>query len=267
MTAGLLRGRDHTALGSIGELADERAAAAISRGGALKSYAYTDANEDAALFCCGARGVLVAVADGHGGSDAAERVLVHLRDRRAREWSEGGGYDRDRWYHEIIGTLVELNDAVLTAQTPERRSRTTLALGLARPEEGLLVTASIGDSHVFRVGDAGAVDVGWPRARPSIFLGQGALTASTLAREARVEIASLAEVTAVAVVTDGFSERNIGVTDPETAVAAAVEAAGAVPSAERSGALARLLVEAALEAQRESGAGDSATASAMWLAR
>ena len=106
MRTQLLCGREHTALGAIGNADGERAAAAISRGGALKTYAYTDANEDAALFAIGSRGTLVAVTDGHAGTEAAEHALLHLRDAFAPGWTGGPGYEGERWYHEVVGALV-----------------------------------------------------------------------------------------------------------------------------------------------------------------
>ncbi|MDX1648907.1 MAG: hypothetical protein R3263_03550, partial [Myxococcota bacterium] len=67
MRSAILRGRDHHHLGAVDVVSEGPAAAAISMGGAPKSYAHTDPNEDAAAFALGASGRLVAVADGHRG--------------------------------------------------------------------------------------------------------------------------------------------------------------------------------------------------------
>ena len=87
MRSALLRGRDHTRLGITAAVAEGRAAIALSRGGAPKSYRYRDPNEDAALFVEGEGGILLAVADGHGGCDAAETAVEKLLARFAPAWT------------------------------------------------------------------------------------------------------------------------------------------------------------------------------------
>ncbi len=74
----LLRGRDHTRLGAIEVVAEGVLAIALSVGGFRKSYRHTDPNEDAAAFACGEGGLVVAVADGHGGAVASEAALERL---------------------------------------------------------------------------------------------------------------------------------------------------------------------------------------------
>ena len=87
MRSALLRGRDHTRIGITAAVAEGRAAIAISRGGAAKAYRYRDPNEDTALFAQGEGGVLLAVADGHGGCQAAEVVTDKLLASFASEWT------------------------------------------------------------------------------------------------------------------------------------------------------------------------------------
>ena len=88
MRSALLRGRDHTRLGITAAVAEGRAAIALSRGGAPKSYRHRDPNEDAALFAEGEGGILLAVADGHGGCDAAETAVERLLARFAPAWTD-----------------------------------------------------------------------------------------------------------------------------------------------------------------------------------
>jgi hypothetical protein len=85
----LLAGRDFADVGAVGEAAADRIAVALSRGGAEKRYEYTDPNEDVALAASGRHGVLVAVADGHWGSRAAEIAVAQLRDGHAVEFLDG----------------------------------------------------------------------------------------------------------------------------------------------------------------------------------
>ena len=87
MRQALLRGRDHLELGAIGVVSEGAVAIAISKGGALKNYQHTDPNEDAAAFAVGAGGILVAVADGHNGSEGAEIALEHLLGDCASAWT------------------------------------------------------------------------------------------------------------------------------------------------------------------------------------
>ncbi len=252
----------------MGELADaamERAAVAISRGGAPKTYAYTDPNEDAALCAVGASGLLVAVADGHSGHEASENALLHLLETNAAAWTEGKGHDAHAWFQHVLMALVEINDVVLDLQRDGRGARTTLSLGVARPEQDQLVTASIGDSHLFRVDDTGARDLAPPRARGGPFLGSKRLTPSELERRAHIDVLPLAETRAIAAVTDGLSERRIGLADPAAAVAEAARSAEAASPGQRAPVLARDVVERALEAHRRNDSGDNVAAAVAWL--
>jgi len=263
MNVFLLRGREHVALGAVGEAGDEAVAAAITRGGAPKPYGHTDPNEDAALAMRGARGALVAVADGHWGHRGAECALEALQ-ATAREWLEGPIRGSDAWYQLALAALVEANDAVLAGQEGEARARTTLSFALARPAEDLLVFAALGDSHLFVVDAIVAVEI--PRPRRSLFLGAGALRASVAEKHAQVGVQALDRPLAIVAATDGLSERAIGVADPAGAVHAAVAAAQGDRPGQRAAAAARGIVEAALGAHREQDAGDNVAVAIAWLA-
>ncbi|TFG94511.1 MAG: hypothetical protein E4H11_06630, partial [Myxococcales bacterium] len=88
MRSGLLRGHEHTKIGAVATLAEGRCAIALSRGGYAKGYAHRDPNEDAAAFAFGTDGTLVAVADGHGGHEAAAHAVTVLLTRFAEAWTD-----------------------------------------------------------------------------------------------------------------------------------------------------------------------------------
>ena len=266
MKAVLLAGREHGEVGAVGERALDRVAVALSRGGAEKRYDYTDPNEDVALAAEGSRGVLVAVADGHWGHRAAEVALVHLRDAHLEAWLDGAERSSESWYQEVLHALVSANDAVLAAHTASENPRTTLALALARPEEGLLITASVGDSHLFVAGEMQVIERLSPQ-HQSRFLGHEPRKASQLARELRIEVQPLGDARALLAVTDGISERGIGVDDPREAVKSAVASADTAAASARASVAARALVDAALAAHRKNDAGDNIAVAVAWLAR
>ena len=231
MRAALLRGRDHVALGAHGAIAEANVAIAISRGGYAKQYAYVDANEDAAAFATGERGVLLAVADGHSGFEAAEVALEHLLEHPAPHWTEGSGppASLEAWRRHA---LAALNDAALQISGERRegsRSRTTLTLALADGVARRCHYAAIGDSHLFAV-YAGVVREVAPAGKSGAFLGDPAVT-EKLAEYVRLGVFSLTGIRALVLATDGLSEEGIGVADPARAVQEARLSAGEQPAA------------------------------------
>lgn len=262
MKALLLRGREHPALDAVGAGGADEVAAAITRGGAAKPYPHTDPNEDAALVIAGARGSLVAVADGHWGHRGAEAALEALL-ATAGEWLDGPPLDADGWRQAVLRALVHANGAVLAEQHEKARARTTLSFALVRPAENLLVHASLGDSHLFVVDAIVAAEI--PRPRKSVFLGAGPLRAAEVEKHARVGVQPLDRPLAIVAATDGLSERAIGVDDPAGAVFAAVAAAEAQPPGRRAAAAARGVVDTALAAHHANGAGDNVAIAVAWL--
>jgi hypothetical protein len=258
----LLRGREYPALDAIGEGGADGVAAAITRGGAAKPYPHTDPNEDAALALAGARGSLVAVADGHWGYRGAESALEALLST-AGDWLDGPPLDADAWRQAALRALVHANGAVLAEQHEKSRARTTLSFALARPADDLLVYGALGDSHLFVVDTIVAAEI--PRPRKTLFLGAGPLRASVAEKHARIGVQALDRPLAIVAATDGLSERAIGVADPAGAVFAAVAAAEPQPPARRAAAAARGVVEAALAAHRAHGAGDNVAVACAWL--
>jgi len=259
----LLRGRDCVEIGAVVESRGDEIAVALSRGGAPKRYQYVDPNEDAALAARGARGTLVAVADGHWGHRAAERALDALL-AEAAEWIDGAARGPDAWYQTALAALVSINDAVLAARHGDERSRTTLCFALARPVENLLVHASLGDSHLFVVDRLVASEI--PHPTKPTFVGARPLRAFEAEQVGRIGVQPLDAPLAIVAATDGLSEAGIGVLDPAGAAYAAVAAASDEARDARALATARGIVEAALAAHRENAAGDNVAVSAAWIA-
>jgi serine/threonine protein phosphatase PrpC len=260
-------------LGSVAAEAEGPAALALSRGGAAKAYAYTDPNEDAALFATGPGGTLLAVADGHDGFAASELALDHLLHQPAAQWTAAGALDPASWERHALAALLDANEAIRreVADSPTPRSCTTLCLAVVRPAQGHLLYATMGDSHLFAARRDGVLDLG-ARSDPhtrrrlgSYFLGWGGETGDSLRGKCGIGVETLAGCRAVLLATDGLSERHVGVADPAATVASCVaDAARAAPEL-RALEAARGLVDAALAAHARRGAGDNVASSVAWL--
>jgi len=142
MRAITLLGRHWPELGPLAlvEL-DDGGALALSRGAVPKSYAHKDPNEDAALLVRLPTGVLLAVADGFNGFDAAELAIerVHAAAEALVAAADGEAFRAQ---------ILDLLDDVRGRLTPGSESRACLvvaALSGARVE-----LASFGDAFAFR---------------------------------------------------------------------------------------------------------------------
>jgi serine/threonine protein phosphatase PrpC len=268
MRTALLRGREHTVLGGVSVVAEGPAAIAISRGGAPKTYAYRDPNEDAVAFATSPRGTAIAVADGHSGHRASEVTLERLLEAHAAHWLEADASAlRLGWTDDIADVLFDLNNAVLSSggRGGGQSTRTTLAVAVARPEEDLLAFFSMGDSHIFAVGSGKVTELAAPDGPRIAFLGHPTDDRSRLRDKYRAGVASLADSRALVLATDGISEPGIGLADPVATIAAcAAESARDQPDLRPIG-VARGLVEQALRAQREQRAGDNVAAAVAWI--
>jgi serine/threonine protein phosphatase PrpC len=266
MRSALLRGSEHTKLGAIAALAEGRCAIALSRGGFAKGYRHRDPNEDAAAFALGPEGVLLAVADGHGGCEAAELAVARLletfgdavtgADPLAPRWREAAGLAIARIHAEIV-------ERGARGGNPE--ARTTLVLAVARPGEDLLAVASIGDSHAFVAGPARAEDLA-ARDDPPAYLGSPSLDPAEILARAATSTVPLAGARAVALATDGLTEQGNGVAAPALAVIEALDRAGSARPELRPLEAARSLVESALASHRRQRSGDNVAAAVMILA-
>ena len=266
MRSGLLRGREHVKLGAVAALAEGRCAIALSRGGFAKGYEHRDPNEDAAAFAFGAGGALLAVADGHGGHQAAELAVAALLSRFAEAWTDGGPLGAE-WLAQARGALQLLHTEIVGSGSrggnPD--ARTTLALALARPGEELLLFASVGDSHVFAAGATGAADLAHPGDGRTAYLGSPSLEPQELAARAVIGSAPLAGTHALALATDGLSEQGIGVAAPEAAVLEVLARAERASPELRPLEAARGIVDCALASHRRQRSGDNIAAAVLSL--
>jgi serine/threonine protein phosphatase PrpC len=264
-----LKGCDHLELGAIETRAEAAAAVALSIGGAKKAYSHTDPNEDGALFALGDGGALLAVVDGHGGTDAADTVLGHLLDHWAPRWIAADSRLSGAWQSEALAALVAANEAITkqAADGGRRHSRTTLALAVVRPAEGFLFFLSIGDSHVYQVRRDAAHDLACELSPTGegFFLGVERETEDSLREKCVIGAETLVGVRAVVLASDGLSERQIGVDDPDVTVAEVVQQACGAPLALRALETARGVVQAALEAHRRQPSGDNVATAVLWL--
>jgi hypothetical protein len=136
-----------------------------------------------------------------------------------------------------------------------------------RPDEGVLVHASAGDSHIFRVRNEATTDLGWASLgrKRSYFLGYGAETREREQEKSIVGVERLESTLAIVLATDGLSERGVGVADPAAAVHAAVEASREDEPELRPLGICKRVTHAAMEAQRTQGAGDNVACAVLWL--
>lgn len=260
-----LRGPDHPTLGGIAVVAEGPAAIALSRGGAPKRYAHREPNEDSAGFAWSDWGVVLAVADGHGGSRAACLAVERVLEHHAPRWLVRAPIALDsRFASEASAVVRDAHEQIL-ADVETGGARTTLAVALARPREGWLGLISIGDSLLFTSGDAGARALGGSREAAPVFLGTSRLDAAELFAATWVDVRALRGERAVVLASDGFSQPGIGVDDAEAAVRQATSQAARAESELRPLALARGLVSRALEAQRSQRAGDNVATAVVYL--
>jgi len=266
-TIAILRGSESQISGGVSVVSEASAAISLSQGGFKKRYSHTDPNEDAAAFALGEAGVLLAVADGHNGCDAAETAIDELMLRAGAILTSDRNTSDDWWKKTFMETIGAIQTTLVSrvAQGVRGHSRTTLALALVLPGEDLLAFASVGDSHIFRVCPNEVVDLGTQSEGLRCFLGNPADDLGSLAKNSVVGVESLANTRAVILATDGISETGIGVDVPEFTLSEC--AAGADRSAPdlRPLRLARNVAEAALAAHQRHRAGDNIAAAGACL--
>ena len=130
--------------------------------------------------------------------------------------------------------------------------------------------ASLGDSHIFHVGRNGeVVDLASDSPADTWFLGHPTLPEDGLRARCLAGVEELGETRAIAAVTDGISERGIGVDVPEHAVADCTERARTTGGSTDLLPLgtARSIVERSLAAHRRHKAGDNVASAVVWLER
>lgn len=267
MRTALLRGRDHTRIGELATVAEDRLAIALSRGGAPKTYSYQDPNEDACAFAFAGDALFAAVADGHWGAAGAVLALERLLTRHVPGWlapaTEGLA---ERWRAGATDLVLDLNTALVGESTAgDLPGRTTLTLCVARPREGFVLALAVGDSHLFRVSGSDVRElVPVADARPR-FLGDAGMDRENAAKRVRADVLEGAAGGALLLATDGLSEGGIGVADPPRAAAASAARARDAEPDLRPLAAARNLAEHAMDAHRTNASGDNVATAAVWL--
>jgi serine/threonine protein phosphatase PrpC len=255
----ILRGSESQIIGGVSVVSEGSAAISLSQGGFKKRYSHTDPNEDAAAFALGEAGVLLAVADGHNGCDAAEATLDDLMRRAGTLLTRNGNTADEWWAKAALETIGAIQTSLVSrvAQGVRGHSRTTLALALVLPGEDRLAFASVGDSHIFRVCPNEVVDLGSHSEGRRCFLGNPADDLAALARNSVVGIEPIANTRAVVLATDGISESGIGVDVPEFTVAECAAGVDHFALELRPLELARKVSEATLAAHQRQRAGDN----------
>jgi hypothetical protein len=262
-----LCGSSSQIIGGVSTIAEGSAAIALSQGGAKKRYPHTDPNEDAAGFALGKPGVLLAVADGHSGREAAEVAIGELLHRANALFSDSGEVTREQWETTALEILTEVHAAILAhaARGSRATARTTLAMALVRPGDDLLAFASAGDSHIFRVGPGEAVDLAYNAESRGCYLGNPAVDLKSLRDHCVIGTDALPGVRAIALATDGISESGIGVDLPEFTIGECAAIAEKATPDLRPLEFARSVAEAALAAHRSHRSGDNIATAVSWL--
>lgn len=267
-----LRGREHQTVGRVELIGEESIAVALSRGGAKKTYSYTDPNEDCVGFAEGEGGFLIVAADGHHGDHGSEAAVQCILETFAPAWTGASAVaqDDDAWIDQGYQALLMANHAILevAGNMHVPPAPTTFVLALARPAEDRLLALSVGDSHVFAVDDAEAIDLGGrdPDSTFTAFLGYEQATKALLEQYAAVTTGSLDGLRALVLATDGLSEPGIGVPDPAAGVRSVVAQTELEAPQDRAAVdTCRGVLELALNAHARQKAGDNMGVAVIWL--
>lgn len=272
MKSAFLRGREHHWVGGLELKGLGPAAIALSRGGAPKTYSYTDPNEDCVAFALGEGGQLVVAADGHHGELGSEAAVATILDEFAAEWTAASTPARDEstWRELGLEALLRANRAILEVagrnQLPP--APTTFVLALTRPADDLLLSLSVGDSHLFAVDRGFANELGGrdPSWKFTPFLGYEEAQRALMEEYSMIGVHSLTELRAIVLATDGLSEPGIGVVDPPREVCSQVaQVALDERPDQRAVETCRGVVETALRAHRRQKAGDNMGCAVLWL--
>jgi len=258
-TTAVLRGSESQIIGAVSAISEASAAISLSQGGFKKLYPHTDPNEDAAAFALGEAGVLLAVADGHNGCDASATAIDELLLHAGRLMLPEGNPIEAWWQKAFLEVVGAIQNALVSrvVQGVRGHSRTTLALALVLPRDGVIAFGALGDSHIFRVCPEEVVDIGAQADELHCFLGNPADDLGSLARHSVTGIEPLANTSAIVLATDGISEAGIGVDLPEFTISESVAGADRSAPELRPLEVARTVTEAALAAHRRHRSGDN----------
>ena len=271
MQTAFLRGRQHPQLGRLELDGLGPAAIALSRGGARKTYSYTDPNEDCVAFALDDGGLMAVAADGHHGELGSEAAVQAILEGYAETWTAATSpaSSESDWRGQAIDALLTCNHAILEVagrnQIPP--APTTFVVALVRPQEDLFLHISVGDSHLFTVESGSAVDLGGRDADWEFtpFLGYEEARPELLEQYAKIGVRDLADLRAVVLATDGLSEPGIGLADPPGAVFSAVGRAELDMTPDRRPVeTCRAIVESAMRSHQEQKAGDNMGCAVLW---
>jgi hypothetical protein len=272
MKTAFLRGRDHHRIGAVELTGIGPVAIALSRGGARKTYSYTDPNEDCVALAVGEGGQLVVAADGHHGELGSEAAVQSILEEFAPSWTAATApaTAEDDWRSLALDALLRANRAVLeiAGRSELPPAPTTFVLALRRPADDLLLSLSVGDSHVFAIDAERATELGGrdPSWKFTPFLGYEQAKRETIEKFSVVGMRSLDGLRAVVLATDGLSEPGIGVEDPGGVVHEATRrVALEEPADRRAVAICRRVVDTALQSHRSQRSGDNMGCSVLWL--
>jgi serine/threonine protein phosphatase PrpC len=272
MRTAFLRGQEHRRVGGLELKALGPAAIALSRGGAPKTYSYTDPNEDCVAFAIGDGGQLIVAADGHHGELGSEAAVQVILDEFSAEWTAASAptCDEATWRELGMDALLRANKAILEVagrnQLPP--APTTFVLALIRPEDDLLLSLSVGDSHLFAVDRESANELGTrdPSWKFTPFLGYEEAQRPLMEKYSTIGVRDLTDLRAIVLATDGLSEPGIGVADPAGEVCSQVtQVALDERPDQRAVETCRGVVETALRAHRRQKAGDNMGCAVLWL--
>jgi hypothetical protein len=251
-------------------ISENGASIGLSRGGAAKTYDYVDPNEYTALFASGEGGLCLAVADGHRGFDGAEAAIFNVEEYHAATWTQSASISAKQWRALALNCFVHVNAAIFCheARAQKELFRTTLALAVIRPEDGLLHFASMGDSHVYRITRESCADLVWEKSATGAvyYLGGAKETHASIAEHCVIGSLPLADTLGVVAATDGISECGIGLSQVEATLSSVIcriqeESRSVSPSSEREGDPAlratREIFKETMEAHDQNKAGDN----------
>jgi serine/threonine protein phosphatase PrpC len=140
VVAAVLLGTDHVRLDEVAvRPVGGQAAIALSRGRFPKGYPHVDPNEDAVLALTDGRSWLMAVADGHGGADAAMAAVTTI--------AAGAGDILETDPADATSAALDLADAAVRevrSGLADREPATSLTVAFIRG--GLVRYAGVGDS-------------------------------------------------------------------------------------------------------------------------
>ena len=145
LRSSLLLGVDHAQLGEVRiEELGPSVAVGISRGRFPKGYPHVDPNEDAVFAAADGETVVMAVADGHSGFDAALAAIRAVADAPLPTRAVA----LDTVVRDRVWAAVEAVNAVVGhLVAPRDASRTSLTVAATR--HGRIATCTIGDTACF----------------------------------------------------------------------------------------------------------------------